>query len=199
MTLWWDFDCYSIFIVSKIIGHFLQIISSTQWSWWSMRNQLENNTHGTTTGAFPSNINRQTVCCHFSYSQYNQMSQTLLWRAPGPSPLSVYFFSITYLPGLALIVVWIIPKHQVNTRIITKQFILILWLQGRVSAPSPGEGVQISLDQVTQTLSVGTVWKRRGEKNSIPPTDSDWWGECTHSQLALPHISLIGDIEILWR
>lgn len=40
----------------------------------------------------------------------NQMSQTLLWRAPGPSPLSVYFFSITYLPGLALIVVWTIPK-----------------------------------------------------------------------------------------
>ncbi len=114
------------------------------------------------------------------------MSQTLLWRSLGPSPLSVCFFSITYLPGLALIVVWTIPKHQVNTRSITKQFILILWLQGRVSAPSPGEGVRISLDQVTQTLSVGTVWKRRGEKNSIPPIDSDWWGECTHSQLALP-------------
>ncbi len=129
----------------------------------------------------------------------NQMSQTLLWRALGPSPLSVCFFSITYLPGLALIVVWTIPKHQVNTRSIKKQFILILWLQGRVSAPSPGEGVRISLDQVTQTLSVGTVWKRRGEKNSIPPIDSDWWGECTHSQLALPHISLIGDIEILWQ
>lgn len=34
------------------------------------------------------------------------MSQTLLWRAPGPSPQSVYFFSITYLPGLAFIVGW---------------------------------------------------------------------------------------------
>lgn len=129
---------------------------------------------------------------------YNhQMSQTLLWRAPGPSPQSVYFFSITYLPGLALIVVWTLPKHQVNMHTITKQFILILWVQGRVSAPSPGEGVQLSLDQVTQTLSIGTVWKRRGEKNSIPPTDSDWWGECTHSQLARTQISLIGDTEIL--
>lgn len=129
---------------------------------------------------------------------YNhQMSQTLLWRAPGPSPQSVYFFSITYLPGLALIVVWTLPKHQVNMHTITKQFILILWVQGRISAPSPGEGVQLSLDQVTQTLSIGTVWKRRGEKNSIPPTDSDWWGECTHSQLARTQISLIGDTEIL--
>lgn len=108
-------------------------------------------------------------------------------------------FSPSLAPGLALIVVWTLPKHQVNMHTITKQFILILWVQGRVSAPSPGEGVRLSLDQVTQTLSVGTVWKRRGEKNSIPPTDSDWWGECTHSQLARTQISLIGDTEILWR
>jgi len=105
----------------------------------------------------------------------NQMSQTLLWRAPGPSPLSVYFFSITYLPGLAFIVVWTIPKHQVNTHTITKQFILILWVQGRVSAPSPGEGFRLSLDQVTQTLEHWDSLKkeRREELNTFIQTVID--------------------------
>lgn len=193
MTLWWEFDCYSIFIVSKIIGHFLQIISSTQWSWWSMKNQLDMEQPQVL--SLLTSTGKQFAVISLIHN--NQMSQTLLWRAPGPSPLSVYFFSITCLPGLALIVVWTLPKLQVTMHTITKQFILILWVQGRVSAPSPGEGVLLSLDQVTQTLSVGTVWKRRGEKNSIPPTDSDWWVECTHSQLA--RIGLIGDTEVLWR
>lgn len=42
--------------------------------------------------------NRQTLCRHFSYSifffflLFLLLSQTLLWRAPNPGPLSVYFF-----------------------------------------------------------------------------------------------------------
>ncbi len=94
----------------------------------------------------------------------NQMSQTLLWRAPGPSPLSVYFFSITYLPGLALIVVWIIPKHQVNTRIITKQFILILWLQGRFSAPSRWGSSDLTWSSNTNSERWDSLKKERWEE-----------------------------------
>lgn len=168
MTLWWDFDCSSIFIVAKIIGHFLQIISSTQWSWWSMRNQSEKNTHNTQVPLIYNDQISQSFTSESSSSQ---------------STKCVFVLHHLFARSSSCVVVWTIPKasreHERYHKTIYPHS--TGEVQARGSASSPGEGFGLSLDQVTQTASGGTVWKRRGEKNSIPATDSDWWGECTHS------------------